>query len=99
MKNKETIIKSNTIYSPQAYLEIVTGNCYGFLMEVPILKQIENVLKHYNLPIKSYTLKETETALRQRKPMILVDCRDVDDNSNIITEYRWFNVPNDFKEI
>ena len=57
------IVKSNTIYSPQNYLEVMTGNCYFFINDRPILEQVTDILKHHNRSTKSYSLKETPKLL------------------------------------
>ena len=95
---ENSIIKSKGIYSPQSYLEIVTGNCYIFSNEISIVTEIENILKTGGYDTHNYSLTETATALQNGKPIVLVDCTDIDENSKMIHEYRWFCVPHNFQE-
>lgn len=98
-KEYPMVVKSNNIYSPQSYLETVTGNCYFFNTSKPILEQITDILKEHNKPTENYLLSETEKVLTNNKPVVLVNCCDVDDsNTTPIAEYRWFRVPENFKE-
>lgn len=97
-KFQNLIIKSNGIYSPQRYLEAVTGNCYILSNEIPVLTEIENFLRIGDFDTHNYSLKETAKALQKGKPIVLVDCTDIDENSKMIPEYRWFCVPDNFIE-
>ena len=97
MKMK-TVIKSGCIYSPQNYLEAVTGKCYILSGSKPVLKQISGILKANGQPTVSYPLKKTEKALKRSFPVVLVDCSDFTDDWRLFQEYRWFRVPANFKE-
>lgn len=92
------VVKSNIIYSPQNYLEVMTGNCYFFINDRPILDQVTDILKLHNCSTKSYSLKETPKLLHRNISVVLVDCCDVDNNGNPIKDYRWFRVPINFKD-
>ena len=95
---ENSIIKSKGIYSPQSYLEIVTGNCYILSNEIPIVTEIENILKTGGFNTQNYSLTETAKALQNGKPIVLVDCTDIYENSEMIHECRWFCVPDNFQE-
>ena len=108
MKMK-TNVKSNIIYSPQNYLEALTGKCYIIHGREPVLKQVCRILKENNLPAKSYPLKdtvravrfklqETEKALSRKGNYVLVSCCDVSKDLVPYEEYRWFRVPDNFEE-
>ena len=97
MKMK-TVIKSGCIYSPQNYLEAVTGKCYIFSGREPVLKQISRMLKENNRSAVSYPLRKTEKALKCGFPVVLVDCSDFTDDMRLLQEYRWFRVPTNFNE-
>ena len=97
MKMK-TLIKSGCIYSPQNYLEAVTGKCYILSGSKQVLKQISGILKANGQPTVSYPLKKTEKALKRGLPVVLVDCSDFTDDWRLFQEYRWFRVPANFKE-
>ena len=75
MKMK-TNVKSNIIYSPQNYLEALTGKCYIIHGREPVLKQVCRILKENDLPARSYPLKDTVRAVRVRYPIVLVDCSE-----------------------
>ena len=94
----KTNVKSNMIYSPQNYLEALTGNCYIIHGREPVLKQVRRILKENNLPIKSYSLKETAKAVCVKYPIVLVDCSDFTEDMRLIRQYRWFRVTENFKE-
>ena len=85
----KTNVKSNIIYSPQNYLEALTG---------PVLKQVCRILKENNLPAKSYPLKDTVRAVRVRYPIVLVDCSEFTEDMRLVPQYRWFRVPDNFEE-
>ena len=80
----KTNVKSNMIYSPQNYLEALTGNCYIIHGGEPVLKQVCRILKENNLPAKSYPLKETVRAVRVRYPIVLVDCSEFTENMRLV---------------
>ena len=48
----KTNVKSNMIYSPQNYLEALTGKCYIIHGREPVLKEVCRILKENNLPAK-----------------------------------------------
>lgn len=81
----KTNVKSNIIYSPQNYLEALTGKCYIIHGREPVLKQVCRILKENNLPAKSY-------------PIVLVDCSEFTEDMRLVPQYRWFRVPDNFNE-
>ena len=91
-------IKSNNIFSPQNYLELITDECYIIHTSKPVLQQIEEILDDYGFPTVSYDLADVHTALSAGAPIVLVDCCDVDDDLQPVKIYRWFQVPSDFCE-
>lgn len=92
------VVKSNNIFSPQNYLEIITGNCYFFDLGVPILEQINKILRQHKRNTKSYPLKDTPKLLNRQIYVVLVDCSDVNDEGYPVKDYRWFRVPMDYKD-
>ena len=94
-------IKSEEIYSPQNYLWAATGNCYSFLLDMPIRKQVEKILIYHRLPYVSFPLSESLDALRTGAPMVLVTCHDYLEDKKTgkyrhVKELRWFRVPETF---
>lgn len=98
LKRDVGCIKSNNIFSPQNYLELITDECYIIHTSKPVLQQIEEILDDYGFPSVSYDLADVHTALSAGSPIVLVDCCDVDDDLHPVKSYRWFQVPADFCE-
>ena len=86
-------IVSGLIFSPQAYLEEVTGNCYCLAHNMPVRQEIERILIANKKPYGSFSLLETQKALNRKGSYVLVDCYDMDEEGNPLPEYRWFRVP------
>lgn len=91
-------IVSGLIFSPQAYLEVATGNCYCLAHNMPVRQEIERILIANKKPYGNFSLLETQKVLNHKGNYVLVDCCDVDNAGVPISEYRWFRVPEDFKE-
>lgn len=98
MKRNKTkgILKSGKIYSAQAYLELVLGECYIIDHHKPILDQIERMLYLNRKPYRSFKLQDTQKALNHKGSYVLVSCCDVSANLIPYEEYRWFRVPDSF---
>lgn len=98
MKRNKTkgILKSGKIYSAQAYLELVLGECYIINHTKPLLPQIERVLYLNRKPYRSFKLQDTQKALNHKGNYVLVSCCDVSENLMPYEEYRWFRVPDSF---
>ena len=86
-------IISNTIFSPQNFLELMTKECFIIHTSKPVIQQIENILDEYEIPSVSYDLADVHLALSAGVPIVLVDCCDTDENLQPIKSYRWFQVP------
>ena len=94
------MVKSERIYSPQNYLEAVTGNCYIVRGDNDI-ETIQEILVEngYIDELWDYSLSEIDHIVENDLNVVLVDCMVYDDNAyewNHI--YRWFEVPEDFDE-
>lgn len=94
------MVKSEQIYSPQNYLEAVTGKCYiidgeddtEFIQEI----LVEN---GYIDELWDYPLSEIDHIVKNNLNVVLVDCMFVNSETDEFEhEYRWFEVPEDFKE-
>ena len=92
-------IVSGLIFSPQAYLEVATGNCYCLAHNMPVRQEIERILIANKKTYGSFSLIETQKALRHKGNYVLVDCYDIDENGKPFPEHRWFRVPEGFSEI
>lgn len=92
------MVKSEHIYAPQSYLETITGKCYFMGNEYPV-DFIQEVLVYegYADQLWDYPLTEIDHIVENNINVILVDCSHYDGDV-YIHEYRWFEVPEDFKE-
>ena len=86
-------IVSNTILSPQNFLELMTKECFIIHTSKPVIQQIEDILGEYEIPSISYDLADVHLALSAGVPIVLVDCCDTDENLQPIKSYRWFQIP------
>ena len=86
-------IVSNTILSPQNFLELMTKECFIIHTSKPVIQQIEDILDEYEIPSISYDLADVHLALSAGVPIVLVDCCDTNENLQPIKSYRWFQIP------
>ena len=92
------MVKSERIYSPQQYLEAVTNKYYVIRGEDDI-SFIHGVLVHENLEFWDYPMSEIDHIVENNLNVVLVDCMAVNEDTNQFEhEYRWFEVPENFKE-
>lgn len=92
------MVKSERIYSPQNYLEAVTGNCYIINGDNDI-ELIENILEEQDCCLWSYALTEIDHIVGNKLDVVLVDCMVYNEKINEFEHvYRWFEVPEDFEE-
>ena len=85
------------IYSPQNFVEKLTGYCYGFDQDDTVA-EIHNLLKKHGVetddsPLFDYPLDEIEEIIANEVPVVLVDTTYINENYEMIHEYRWFEVP------
>ena len=95
------MVKSKQIYNPQSFVGILTGYYYCFRKD-DTAREIHDLLKKHNVetedcPLWDYPLDEIDHIVESNLNVVLVDCTYVDDNCELIKEYRWFEVPEDFK--
>jgi hypothetical protein len=67
------MVKSERIYSPQNYLEAVTGNCYIINGDNDV-ELIENILEEQDYDLWSYALTEIDHIVENKLDVVLVDC-------------------------
>ena len=91
------MIKSDKIYSPQRFLEAVTGKTYILNYDKPLVPQIERILIHHRKPYSNYPLEDAQKALNKKGNIVLVSCSDISENCEFVEKYRWFKVTKDFK--
>lgn len=93
------LVKSEGIYSPQNYVSAVTGVCYILKHGKYPCEEIKEILGYYHdyENLWDYPLTEIEHIVENEIPVVLVDVSHYE-GDNYITEYRWFEVPEDFVE-
>lgn len=94
------MVKSEKIYSPQNYLEAVTGKCYIINGEDDI-ELIQEILVEngYTDELWDYPLSEINHIVENELNVVLVDCMVVNPETDQFEHiYRWFEVPEDFEE-
>lgn len=91
-------VLSKEIYSPQSYIEAVTGRYYCFGIDTTIFEEIQSLLSLHGFEnLRSYPLNEIEHIVENKINVVLVDVSDVDEESgDWLPEYRWFEVPNHY---
>lgn len=93
------MVKSEQIYSPQSYLEAVTGECYIVRGDDDI-ESIDKILRRkLNRSLWNYPLSEIDHIVENEIDVVLVDCMVYnEDKKEFEHVYRWFEVSEDFKE-
>ena len=91
------MVKSNQIYAPQNYVGAITGSYFISKYD----GSIDCIRKHLNRYgfrfLWDYPLTEIDHIVENNLNVVLVDCSHYEDDM-YVEEYRWFEVPEDFKE-
>ena len=92
------MVKSERIYSPQQYLEVITDKCYIIRGEDDVAF-IHGALAHDGFDLWDYPMSEIEHIVENKLDVVLVDCMVVNEETDQFEhQYRWFEVPEDFEE-
>ena len=92
------MVKSEKLFTPQSYVEALTGNCYVFGSD-NVCEQISNVLLFNKMPnLFDYPLSEIDHIVENKIDVVLVDVSCFDKQGIWHYEYRWFEVPENFEE-
>lgn len=91
------MVKSEHIYAPQNYVAAVTGTYYFFKNKVHPADEIQYLLAINEYELWDYPLTEIDHIVENNLNVVLVDCSRYEGDM-FINEYRWFEVPEDFKE-
>ena len=93
------MVKSEKLFSPQFYLESVTGVCYVVNGDDDI-EFIDNALQHNGYDsLWNYPLSEIDIIVEGGIGVVLVDCMVYDSGAREFNhELRWFEVPIDWEE-
>lgn len=89
------MVKSETIFSAQGYLELVTGKTYIIRHDNDI-KTIEELLKVNGLELWNYPLSEIDHIVENNLNVVLVGCMVWnEDKKDFDFVLRWFEVEGD----
>ena len=92
------MVKSEKIYSPQRYLVAVTDKCYIINGEDDIAT-IHEILAENGIEMWDYPLSEIDHIVENKLNVVLVECLVMNEETDSFeNEYRWFEVPENFKE-
>ena len=97
MQENDKAVISTKIYSPQNFIERLTGNSYVFNQNDTI-NEIHNLLKLNGIEdeientVFDYPLDEIVEIIDAEIYVVLVDVSYIDENCKLINEYRWFEV-------
>lgn len=84
-------IRRNFAFSPQSYMEIVTGNYYCLNSDNDDVTQTKIILKQNGFAnLKNYALNELDKAIKRGKDIILVEFYSF---SGAREELRWCELP------
>jgi hypothetical protein len=97
------MVKSKNIYSPQNFVMELTGYAYVFdgsnmCYRIHQLLKKHGIEDDYYNPLYDYPLDEIQHIVENEINVVLVDVSGFDKNDKWATEYRWFQVPEDFKD-
>ena len=90
------MVVSNTIYTPQSYVEQLTDKCY--IINDNVIQTIHSILmqegiESHDYPLWDYPLDEISEIVENELNVVLVDVSDFDENDEWVQEFRWFEVP------
>ena len=92
------MVKSDQIYSPENYVCGVTGNYYFFKYKEHPADEIQYLLQRNAYEMWDYPLTEIDHIVENNLNVVLVDVSHYNAKGEFITEFRWFEVPEDFEE-
>lgn len=92
------MVKSEQIYSPQNYLDGVTGQCYIINGDNDI-DFIQNILDKWGYELWNYPMSEIDHIVENDLDVVLVDCMVYNEETKEYEHvYRWFEVSEDFEK-
>lgn len=101
------MVATNGLYSPQEFVEILTGKYYMIdgdddIEEIHDLLR-ENGIESEESPLWDYALNEIDHIVENDINVVLVDVMFLDGYGNFVHELRWFEIPAecvvDFEEV
>lgn len=93
------MVKSEKLYTPQTYLELVTGE-YFIINGDNDIDTIENILKDFKLDddLWNYSLSEIDHIVENDLDVVLVECMVYNNNTREYEHvYRWFEIPEEIE--
>lgn len=96
------MVKSKQIYSPQNFVGAITGKYY-IHHNGDAVKEIHDLLRLNKVetteePLWDYPLDEIDHIVENGIDVVLVDVSSFNEKDEWISEYRWFEVPEWFKD-
>lgn len=91
------MVKSEQVYAPQNYVGAVTGTYYAFKHDKHPADEIQHLLLINWYELWDYPLTEIDHIVENNLNVVLVDCSHYEGDV-YVNEYRWFEVPEGFKE-
>lgn len=92
------MVKSEEIYSPENYVDAVTGYYY-ILRGDDDVESISKILDRLGYNLWNYPLSEIDHIVENEIDVVLVDCMVYNEEKKEFKHvYRWFEVPDDFEE-
>lgn len=83
------------VYTPQEYLERVTGNCY-IVRGDDDAAEISRITKDFGLDLWDYPLSELEHIVENKLNVVLVECLYWEETGKEYRKrYRWFELPDE----
>ena len=88
------MVRSEKLYSPQSYLELVIGKSFIFDSSGDDIEEIERILNGEGFELWNYPLYEIQHITENDIDVVLVECNTWDENEKAhISCLRWFELP------
>ena len=96
------MVLTNTIHTPQSFVEALTDKCYLFntdndAAKIHSLLTLEG-LEDEDSPLWDYPLSEIEHIVENNINVVLVEIVYFDEDDVFQREYRWFEVPEEYAD-
>ena len=92
------MVKSESVFSPQTYLEEVTGKCYIVCSDTisGLIDKIECVLfENGHKQIRNFQFTEIDKIVSSGADVVLVELSGEDRRGKWNTVFHWFEIPKD----
>ena len=92
------MVKSNKIYTPQSYIDAVTGHCFCFPQDDTVAEIRDKLDRYCFDQLWDYPLTEIDHIVENNLNVVLVDVSGFAGGKEWVKEYRWYEVPEDFSD-